>query len=196
MRVIGLDLSITGTGIAGCSGQAVWFTKVGSPTPKVKPVDAWRDVYRRKEVVAGLLFNAVEEHLQGNPVDLWVIEQPAMNQKQAAHMLYAIFWEVYGTLQHWQAKVALVPATTLKAYALGYADKKRKKGDPPAPPKDKEAMLQAATRSFPQLTANYDNNVADALWLMAMGAQHLGEPVVKVPAGHLVAMGKVVWPSQ
>jgi Holliday junction resolvasome RuvABC endonuclease subunit len=39
-----------------------------------------------------------------------------------------------------------------------------------------------------------DDNVVDAWWLRAMALDHFGQPVVKMPETHRVALEKVEWP--
>jgi Holliday junction resolvasome RuvABC endonuclease subunit len=80
----------------------------------------------------------------------------------------------------WEAGVQYVevPPTTLKMYATG-------KGNA-----TKTAMVVAARERLGM--SELDDNVADALWLHALGVHVLtGEGLVKLPATHLRALDKV-----
>jgi crossover junction endodeoxyribonuclease RuvC len=95
--------------------------------------------------------------------------------------LAGLSWLVRYRLWKASAPVALVPPSKVKLYATG-------KGQGA----DKLAMVRAAER-FPGVEIE-DDNAADALWLAAMGARHLGMPVDDVPQAHAAALMGVTWP--
>lgn len=76
---------------------------------------------------------------------------------------------------------ALVTPATLKKYATG-------KGNA-----DKTAMALALYKRTGLELA--DDNQVDAFWLRAAGLQHLGAPIVELPAAQVEALDKVSWPS-
>jgi Holliday junction resolvasome RuvABC endonuclease subunit len=76
---------------------------------------------------------------------------------------------------------ATVPAATLKKFATGRGTA------------DKADMRMALYKRLWLDEAN-DNKV-DALWLWAAGKQHLGEPIVQLPASQVAALDKVKWPA-
>ena len=85
-----------------------------------------------------------------------------------------------------------IPPASLKMYATG-------KGNA-----SKDAVLAAAIRRYPDVEFD-GNDAADALILAAMGADHLGFPLVSktpsgrksratLPARNREALGKIDWP--
>lgn len=76
---------------------------------------------------------------------------------------------------------ALVTPATLKKYATG-------KGNA-----DKTAMTLALYKRTGLELA--DDNQVDAWWLRAAGLQHLGHPIVDMPAAQVDALAKVDWPT-
>jgi len=181
---VGLDLS-TKAGVAGPD----WFALVKAPEkPKNLPLTMhYSSILERRDKFVHTLFETVaDKHFQ---VDLWVMEGPAFAAKGQMDILYAFWWEVYYQLWEWKQSVAVVPPATLKSYALGYTDKKK---NAERVDRSKGAMLQQATRFFTH-AGQYDDNIADALFLMAMGMDFLGCPIIKAPGP--TALGKVQWPK-
>lgn len=106
------------------------------------------------------------------------VEGPSFNAK---HNRAVSLGELHGVV-----KVALleagvpfvvVPPATLKKFATG-------KGNA-----SKDMMLVAAVKRLDYEGAS--NDEADALWLRALGAQVLGDPVVAMPKTHLAALDKL-----
>jgi crossover junction endodeoxyribonuclease RuvC len=55
-------------------------------------------------------------------------------------------------------------------------------------------VLLAVARRFPDYDVR-NNNEADALVLAAMGFDHLGQPLVQMPAPHRAALAAAQWPN-
>lgn len=168
MKVLGLDLSLTCTGLAGQG----W-------TDTIRPGDR-RGADRLTWVRAELL----ERYLNG--LDLVVMEGPSYgNQGKARqsghHERAGLWWLVRVALAHRGHPVAVVPPATLKRYATG-------KGNA-----DKATVVREVTKRFPWFDGGEDE--ADALVLAAMGADHLGQPFAVMPQSHRAALAGVEWPD-
>jgi crossover junction endodeoxyribonuclease RuvC len=170
LAVVGLDLSLTSTGIAR-TGEKTWADRI---TPRNK-TGYDRMFYLLREILA----LTVDAHLV-------VVEGPSFgsgaNARQSGHHERGGLWWLV-TYRLWRREIpfAVVPPATLKRYATG-------KGNAP-----KDAVLAAAIRRYREV--DFDgNDQADALVLAAMGADHLGRPIAPVPQASRAALGAVQWP--
>lgn len=160
--VIGLDLSLTRTGIAVLAGMAAAppaiLVDVGFASRDSK---SYRDRNRRVRAQCRAVCEAINPATVGD-VALAVLEGPLPHPpKQAYEWDRAGLWHgVFGQLDAWKIPIAVVNPATLKRWATG-------KGNA-----DKPAMLAAARQVWPVDVANDDQ--ADALHLAGMGWQKLG----------------------
>lgn len=166
-RVVGLDLSLTATGIAHDGGQrTIRSNKTG--------ID--RCVH-----IAGQVMDDISAWLS-NLHDLIVIEGYSFGAPRSSHS-HAL-GELGGIIRFELRRMGRswvdVPPASLKKYATG-------KGNA-----NKGEMLAAAIRRLDYEGAS--DNEADALWLRAMGLDHLGAPLVDLPAINRTALEKVQWP--
>lgn len=163
--VVGLDLSITATGVALADGSV---STIGPP-PKLgdRRLVALRD---RLESFPMQIYNA----------DLVVIEGPVV-RSSAAITIGMVHGVVRSMLLDYGTPYVLVPPATLKKYATG-------KGNA-----DKTAMA-LATYKRASIEFD-DDNQCDAWWLRAAGLHALGAPLFDVPAAQAAALEKVDWPS-
>lgn len=169
-RVLGLDLSITATGIAYRDGST---GTVGGPSDQGD---------RRLLVIEQAVTIAVggEDIDLGPRVDLVVLEDLPTHAKAAG-----ITGMVHGAVRTLLIKrgvpyVVVTPAT-LKAFATG-------KGNA-----DKTAMAMAAYKRAAVEFA--DDNQCDAWWLRAAGLERLGAPLFDLPAAQRARLDKVAWPN-
>ncbi len=163
MRVIGLDLSLTGTGIA---------TNYGTATIHSKARGMERLAHIRDQVLSVLIPDV--EHL-------FVIEGYSMGtarQSSHAHGLGELGGVI--RLALWEAGVGYLdcPPACLKRYACG-------RGNAP-----KEEVLIAAVKRGADVR---DNNQADAFFLRAMGLDAMGAPVVDMPQAHRAGLKSIEW---
>lgn len=162
-RVVGLDLSLTATGVAAIEGGLTARASVLSAPKK------WNGPSRMQK-----LLELARPWWQGS--DLVAVEGPAYDQMKGSghHETAGYWWAIYLELWRSGIPVVVVTPTCVKKYALGV-------GGGPNATKDK--VLVAAVRRFPEVDVD-NNNAADALWLAAMGADHLGEPLCRMPEEH------------
>lgn len=175
-RVVGLDLSLTATGWARTTGAV---TEVGVLASKpTSDTLAARSARLRR--LAGRCYDLADF------ADLVLIEGPAYaSNTGSAHDRAGYWWLTVARLTGAGVRVVEVPPASLKTYATG-------KGNA-----SKDQVLAAAVRAFPTLRVD-DNNTADALWLAAMGARHLGTPIDPwpvLPKDRARGLAKVAWPQ-
>ena len=181
MRIIGLDLSLTATGVA-----IIEIDDGGPFYPRTRTVQssaAGMGIEGRALRMATIC-NLIEAHVCGFlPSDLVIIEQPAFSRTTGHHHDRSGLWwlAVNRALQHSCTVVEVTPGG-LKKYLTG-------KGSA-----GKDEVLLAVARRFPEVDVA-NNNEADALGLAAMGADHLGAPLALMPASHRAALDAVAWPE-
>lgn len=173
-RVIGLDPSLTGTGVAGYG----WSVAVGSKGNVTK--DPYPDRYAR------IVDLAERVNTQIGRADLVVMEAPAFDAKStSAHDRAGLWWEIYGRLTRRRVPIATVTTGGLKKYATGSGNAA------------KTRVVEQVARRFGHIWVDLggDDNRADAAVLAAMGLDHYAAPVVSLPAAHRVALTAVAWPD-
>lgn len=173
-RIVGIDISLTGTGLACSCGSVEVKGRDGiTKLPLAKRVDV---IERLSAGICGWTLK--------HQADLAVIEQPAFSRSGGGSLeRHALWWHVVENLIGCDIQVAEVPATTLKRYATG-------KGNA-----QKGPMLDALARRLPMFETGGNDNLVDAAWLAAFGADHLGMPLAEMPAANRAALAKVSWPE-
>lgn len=169
-QILGIDLSLTISGVAliGDGLLTVWKYK-GNGT----------GLHRLRQARAEFAY-------WGREAELAVLEGPSYGSQGAGrqsghHERAGLWWLVYERLDANGIPIAVVPPATLKRYATG-------KGNA-----SKDAVLVAAAKRFPDWAGG--NDEADAAWLAAMGAEHLGTPFVDMPKANRDALTAVAWPA-
>lgn len=184
MKVAGLDLSLTGAGVAtalaGPSGApSATVTQYGS-----KPTSD--DLAARSLRLKGIATAVIRDCLGA---DLVLVEDMFIPTRTTAGAILdrcGLWWLTIASLTSRGIPVLAVPNNTMKMYVLG---KGGGKGT------DKDYMLAAVVRRYPDVNVQ-SNNEADALVLAAMGARWLGCPLeASHPDTHLRAMAAVKWPQ-
>ena len=165
--VVGLDLSLTATGIA-----------------HLTPTGAVVDTIRGKGTgITRLRALAREIRDLCTGATLVVIEGPAYHQASGAgyHERAGLHWMVLDRL-HWAEVPSVVVSTSvMKKYATGKGSGK------------KGPTIDAAIRRYPEVDTAGDDNACDALWLAALGLDHL-TGIHRVPESHRVVLSSVDWP--
>ncbi|MFJ2892520.1 hypothetical protein ACIO53_41480 [Streptomyces sp. NPDC087305] len=166
--VRGLDLSLTGAGIAG----AGWAQTLGS---KGKRTDTYAMRRTRLHRLADRILDTV------GPCDLAVVEGPSYGSRGAGTWDRAgLWWLVVDRLAARDIPVAVVTPSARAKYATG---------DGRA---GKQAVLDAVGPRYG--VALRDDNQADAYVLLAMGHDWLGESLADVPKKNRAALARVEWP--
>jgi hypothetical protein len=168
-RVAGLDISLTGTGIATAGGT----TRV--PT-KGRRAASIADRHARLRYITGRVLDEV------GTVDLACVEGPShASMGQAGHHdLSGLWWRIVGALADRDIPVAVIPPMSRAKYATGRGNSR------------KTVVLDAARTRYGAILPSDDE--ADALILRAMGLHHLGQPLAEVPDGHCAALAGCQWP--
>lgn len=171
--VIGLDVSMTSTGLVSSTGRLVTITSKPGPATLVART-------RRLVTLADEILVAVMD--EGAP-DLVVIEGPSYaSQYGKAHERAGLWWLVLERLAVERLAVAEMAPTARMRYATGKGQAK------------KDAVVAAVTRRYPEFQVD-SNDLADALVLCAAGRHHLGHCLAEVPKTHALAAEAVAWPS-
>jgi len=192
-RVVGVDLSMTNTGVAVIRPGADVDPGLYSIETKALKLPDGADPYphmraRLREITARILRAGKFERPEGE-VTLWVIEGPSLGSgttgKQShQHTRAGLWWQTYNQLTL-DGLVAVVPPKTLKSYVS-------KNGNA-----DKVKMMEAAVgTAFPGINFRGDDNLVDAYGLAAMGCRELGYPVEPSPQRiNPGALAAVRWPA-
>ncbi|GAA2990396.1 hypothetical protein GCM10017559_08000 [Streptosporangium longisporum] len=164
-RVLGLDLSITATGVA----YSINPDSVGTATIRPRTRGDERLVEIRNALASDIA-----------AADLVVIEDLPTHAHGAG-----ITGMVQGAIRvacydHATPFVTIPPAT-LKKYATGRGN--ATKADM------RMALFQRTGQDL------RDDNQVDAVWLRAAGLEGLGHPVVDLPQAQRAALAKVTWPQ-
>lgn len=186
MRVVALDLSLTGTGIAATHDSN------GSPrlacrtvTPRRYPTETAIDHRRLHET-----FAAVAHAMKCRP-DLVVVEWlPQVGDHGDAALRLA---ELHGSIKHWlwsqKLRYVDVRPVHLKIYATGSGAAK------------KHEVREQVTARYGSLLHIGTEDEADATALLALGLEAYGQPLqrdghpITVPAANMRAVSAVKWPQ-
>jgi hypothetical protein len=171
--VVGLDLSLTGTGVAVIRAGHVFLHRVDADAAD-DPLRSWR---RIKATASGVLGRVPAGALV-------VLEGPSWGSRFGKpDERHAQRWMVRGPLLERGHEVVVVQPRTRAKYAAedGNAQKR--------------AVLATMRTRHPDLNIR-DHNVADALALAAMGARSIGSPIDGDPSKKQIeAMDAVSWPT-
>lgn len=177
--VIGLDTSLTATGIASSNGwcQTVGYQKPRAKDPGITQLPHPQRMEALRTVRAGII-----QHI-GRP-DLVVLETPAFSRAGGGgHERGWLWWSLYDHLTTAEIPVGLMDPRQRMLYATG-------KGAA-----TKSAVVDAVARRWPQYETGGDDNLADAVVLMAAGRDWLGHPLTTLPKPHRKAIDNALWPE-
>ena len=179
--VVGLDLSLTSTGIALIGNGELSDTKREKSTGK--KADTWTQRAARLNDLADRVLAWVDDY---DPT-LVVIESPSYGSVHGSqHDRSGLWWMIAAALHEMQIPVATVSPNGRAKYASGNG----RAG------KD-EVLAAVVTRYASESMPITGNDVADAVVLAAMGSRWLGVQVEKsLPAANLLAMDGAAWPER
>lgn len=168
-RVAGIDISLTGTGVATLGGTTL-ITSTG------RRKDSITQRRTRIKGIADQIITAV------GLVDLAVIEGPSHHSVGGSVWdRGGLWWQVVDRLCAAHIPLAVMPPMSRAKYATGNGASR------------KAAVMEAAQRRYGAVLDN--DNEADALILRAAGLDWLGVPLTEVPAGHRAALAGCEWPD-
>lgn len=174
--VVGLDPSLTASGLAWPDGHTEKFGQAGLTTQSTP-------IARRGEMLTALvvsIFNITAG--RGVPV-LIVMEDLPPTPRHFDWERGYLWWSLVNVFTRRNVPVLAVPPTTLKKYATG-------KGNAA-----KTAMVDATARRLPQFETGGDDNRCDAAWLCALGRDMLGVSIVDMPAVNRSVLDKLQLPA-
>lgn len=169
MIAIGLDLSLTSTGVA-----------TRQHTLRVLPGTKRRG-YERLRYIRDQILDAV---VSAGP-DLVVVEGPSYGSvSRSQHERGGLWWMVTEAIDVGGIPIAIAPPKNIKKYATGFGG---------GPKSDKDFVIAAAVRRFDWFAGN--NDEADALWACAMAFDWAGVPLVEMPSLNREAINGCDWPE-
>jgi len=161
-RVVGLDVSLTSTGLAWPDNRSIAHGVKGLTDPKVPAVERGK----------GLL--ALARHLltlvmgNGFPVLVLVEDFPPGRTHFDPERGY-LWWALVNGLTARGVPVLVVTPATLKKYATGRGNA------------GKAEVADALVRRLPGFETKGNSDQCDAAWLCAIGCALLGQPLTDVP---------------
>lgn len=165
LRVLGLDLSLTSTGVALPNGTTA--------TIKTEAVEAL-------EVRLDIIVTGIIHALNGLLPDLVVVEDLPRNARGAGST-----GPVHGAVRYWfherGTPIATPTAASIKKYATGVGNCGK-------------TMMALAAQSRAGIDFGDHGDECDAWWLRAAALDAYGHPVVDVPKAQRAALDKVDWP--
>ena len=169
-RVLGIDPSLTGTGLA--------LLSEGGPVLATLRPGKLRDHERMQWVL-----HELSDFIKPVVPDLVVIEGPSFGSTTGRpHERAGLWWMITRRLWLNSIPYAVMPPKTRALYATGNGNA------------DKNLVIECMCARFPSVDIR-DDNQADALAMAVAGADHLGVMVPEGPGRYRQALRKVVWPQ-
>lgn len=185
--VVGLDPSLTGTGLALPPGQPLDVERLRTIT-SVRTGGTLVDRRRRYAGIVARVLSTLEDHPAFVATELLVaVEGYAFASNGRGHAdIIELGWMLRDRLtgRYGPDAVVEVSPSGLKKYATGSGSSKVSKADM------RVALLKRTGID------ERDENRVDAEWLRLMALDALGAPVVELPAAHRQALDAVAWPTR
>lgn len=182
---VGLDLSLTGTGLASISLET-GHVRLGLVETKPTSDGGLSGTLNR-------LHTALEGIVAHIPITrcLIVVEAPSLGSRNGkAHERAGLWWRTVAYLHSRGHDVAQAYPRTRAKYAAGHLPVKNTRKGP-----DKREIVAALAAEHPHLQLGNDN-VADGFALACMGARHLGSPIDSSTPQRVQAVAAVRWPHR
>lgn len=185
MRVLGIDTSLTGTGLCRADftpdGLVLMTATVSAPPPAKNGDRSKRAMARRVNALIEQIDAAIYDPLYPDEPkpDLIAMESLAYAAKgEGVWVLPWVFGRVIELAEKYDVPLIVVGTSQLKKYVTG-------KGNTP-----KEEVTLAIIKRWPEAEAK-NNNEADAVACCAIGCRYLGMPIDNVPKLNQEIMAKV-----
>lgn len=180
---VGLDLSLTGSGVASIS-LTTGHVRLGIVETPPAGATLAATLDRLQYALAGIVAHVPTEH------SVVVIEAPSHgSQNGKAHERAGLWWRAAAYLHSRGHVIVQAYPRTRAKYAAGHLPVKNSRKGP-----DKREVVAAARAEFPHLALGNDN-VADAFALARMGARRLGSPIDSSTPQRVQAVAAVRWPD-
>lgn len=154
---VGLDLSLTSTGVATIRNGAATVRRI---TSKPKKDATTEDTSARLDTLVAAIVSAIPS----SDATLVAVEGPSFGSTGGAqHERGGLWWLVRHALRAEGLDVVVVPPTVVKKYATGVGNAQ------------KDRVLAAVIRRYPDVDVT-GNDEADALVLAAIRARNAGYP--------------------
>ena len=191
-HVVGVDLSLTATGMAWPDGWTMTHGKAGLSTI----ADPATRVHALKDLVTELTLRIVGRTYMGSGLPALVIMEGLIKRGGSAGISTEkayVWWRLVEALNDAGLPVMEASVSTGKLYLTGHGDA------------NKREMVDAVRKHFPeweirktgakgQPLKTDDENKADAVAFMALGCELLGRPLVDLPAVNRTALEKLTLP--
>jgi len=177
-RVVGVDLSLTSTGVAVVERDGA--VAVHRLQPKgMSGHERLRWIVEHVEALCSPLFAPRDEW-----ADVVVVEALFVGGKTQGSLgeRFGLFWLLRDRLYSLGIPATTMEPSQLKKYATGRGNA------------GKDEVLLGVARRYPDVEIT-GNDQADALALAAAARDHYGAPLAVVPQVHREALAKVVWPD-
>jgi crossover junction endodeoxyribonuclease RuvC len=177
-RVVGVDTSLSGTGLASSEG---WCRVIGYvDKTKKHPISKLPHLVRLAHM--NVLLDSVMAAI-GQP-DLAVMEGASLRSMGGgAHERAWLWWRVFERLADQGTPVGILTPSHRIQYATG-------KGSG-----SKTVVMDQVARRWPQWQSGGNDNAADGVVLMAAGRDWLRHPICDVPQTHRKAVERADWPE-
>ena len=178
MQYVGIDLSLTSTGLAIYRAEDVvpgGLAMTRCITSKPGNDRGHTARLRRFQRIS----NEISSEIGSDDAHVF-LEGPSYGSTgSAVHDIAGNWWLLYQTLNDDGMQICVVPPAVVKMYATG-------KGNA-----SKDAVMAAAIKRYPEINIP-GNDIADAVILMAIGCRFNGIPLEdSLPATHLRALDKL-----
>lgn len=172
IRAVGIDLSLTATGIAHHTGSCTLIGQSGvTSLPIVEQI----------EVLQELATSIAAEAIRYAP-EAVVIEGLDMARSYGGQIERTVLWwgvVRYLHLHTWSPQIFVVPSALAKIYATGKASA------------TKQEVVAAVGAEWPVFDIRGNDNLADAATMCAMALHRMGEPLTGVKDERTRAMAKM-----
>lgn len=167
---MGLDLSLTASGVAASDG---FVAVIGRDGVTSLPVHDQIEVI---EELAG----RIQREVTARQPRVVVVEALDNAQSYGGVSERAwLWWEVVHRLHHRGFRIAMPTSAQVKIYAAGNGGA------------TKPQVIAAVKEHWPRFDVGRDNNKADAAAMAAMGAHLLGQPLCELPPTHTRKLAEV-----
>lgn len=190
-HVVGGDLSLTASGLAWPDHHTDVAGAAGLTNPRTYVGDRSGLLELLAARIDGVIHS--RNNLFGGPPRLVVLEDfPAGNTRIDPERGY-LWWQVVCLLSGYGIPVLPVPPNNLKQYACGMGNANKREVIAGVREYFPEWQIMKTSKTGKVLTT-VDDNKADAVALVAIGCELLGEPLVELPAKHRKALDKLELP--